>query len=89
MTSRYYKPEEFELLSGAGALSLYHFGDIMVNHYFCKHCGIYPFHDAIENPGTYRVNLGCIEGIDIESLELRLFDGMDTWTYLDRSPGQP
>jgi hypothetical protein len=82
MSSQYYDPDHFEILSGEDDLTFYHWGDVMVNHYFCRHCGIYTFHDAIENPGTGRVNLGCFD-IDLDSLQIRRFDGADTWQYLD------
>lgn len=59
----------------AGALELYRFGSGVAKHYFCKRCGIYPFHETLRMPGHFRVNLGCIEGIDSFSLESRLFDG--------------
>lgn len=75
MTDDYFPPERFRLLSGQQALSLYHFGDHDVNHWFCKHCGIYTFHDGTAEPGKYRVNLGCVEGVDSRNLPLRIFDG--------------
>src|SRR5262245_40968269 len=75
MSRRYYAPSDFKELSGKAELTLYHFGDVMVNHYFCKHCGVYPFHDAIQKPGHYRINLGCVEGVDIFALEIVLLDG--------------
>jgi hypothetical protein len=75
MSSRYIAPDEFEELAGSEALSVYRFGDKMVNHYFCKVCGIYPFHDATSKPGHYRVNLGCIDDLDPLALEIRLLDG--------------
>jgi hypothetical protein len=75
VSARYYPPEDFEELPGAEALSVYRWGDRMVNHYFCKHCGIYPFHDATTAPGHYRINLGCVEGIDTLTLAIELLDG--------------
>jgi hypothetical protein len=75
MSTRYFSPEEFEELTGLESLSLYRFGDHMVNHLFCKTCGVYPFHDATTNPGHYRLNLGCIDGLDVLSLPVRMLDG--------------
>ena len=82
MSRQYYKAEAFELRSGKDSLCVYRFEPEMVNHYFCKHCGIYPFHDGVENPGIYRVNLGCVDEIDPWSLPIKVFDGKDTWKYL-------
>ena len=75
MSSDYIAQSDFEFISGQESLSLYHWGDKDVNHWFCKHCGIYPFHDAIYEPGKYRVNLGCISGLDSRDLEIKQFDG--------------
>ena len=70
-----YFPREAFTLEGKDALAVYIFGDRMMNHYFCKTCGIFPFSDAIENPGRYRVNLGCVDGVDALALEIRSIDG--------------
>lgn len=76
VSARYYEPSEFEIVQGRDDLSLYRWGDKMVNHYFCKHCGIYPFHDGIDDyEGRFRVNLGCVEGIDALALEMKMLDG--------------
>ena len=75
MSSGHIAPKNFQLLTGQDNLSLYHWGDKDVNHWFCKTCGIYPFHDSIYEPGKYRVNLGCVENIDPRELEIRQFDG--------------
>jgi len=74
MSTRYFTPEEMRV-EGRDALALYQWGDMLVNNWFCRNCGIYTFHDAIAKPGHYRVNLGCIEGIDPLSLTIELVDG--------------
>lgn len=75
MSKQTYSANEFTLLSGKDALSTYHWQDHDVNHNFCKHCGIYPFHDTSYEPGNYRVNLGCVEGIEPRELDITQFDG--------------
>ncbi len=72
MSSSY---QPFQELEGADSLSVYRFGDREVNHYFCRTCGIYPFHDVVTTPGHYRVNLGCIDELDPLALDIRLLDG--------------
>lgn len=57
------------------ALGCYEFGAKTAKHYFCKHCGIYTFHESGRKPGHYRVNLGCVEGIDTFALQVEVFDG--------------
>jgi hypothetical protein len=75
MTAEWIPREDLELLEGKEALTLYRFGDVMMNHYFCPRCGIFPFSDMIQQPGHYRINLGCIEGLDPYGLEIALVDG--------------
>lgn len=59
------------------ALGCYQFGNKVAKHYFCKHCGIYTFHESMRAPGNYRVNLGCIDGMDAFSLPRTVFNGRD------------
>lgn len=66
---------ELRIDAKPGALALYQFGSGVAKHYFCKRCGIYPFHETLRKPGHFRVNLGCVEEIDPFSLESQLFDG--------------
>ena len=73
MSDRYYAPESFTL-QVSGELTHYQFGDRDMNHYFCKRCGVHPFSDA-KATGHYRVNLGCVEGVDTFALPIRFIDG--------------
>jgi hypothetical protein len=75
MSEAYWGPQDIELLEGKEGLAVYLWGDRMVNHYFCRTCGIHPFHDTTEKPGWLRINLGCVEGLDPLGLEVRLIDG--------------
>jgi hypothetical protein len=74
MSISYVPPGVIEV-EGLEALTLYRWGDVMVNHWFCRTCGVHPFHDAIERPGHYRVNLGCVDDLDTFSLAIDLVDG--------------
>ena len=58
-----------------GMLGLYQFGAKTAKHYFCKNCGIYTFHETSRKPGYFRVNLGCVDGVDTFALETTVFDG--------------
>lgn len=75
MSKNYILPEDFEFIQGKKELSVYHWGDKDVNHYFCKNCGVYPFHDSIYDPGKYRANLGCVDSLDPRELNILQFDG--------------
>jgi len=75
MTPEAIPPERFHIEAEEGALGLYEFGAATAKHYFCRHCGIYPFHITARVPGHYRANLGCIEGVDPFALDCDVFDG--------------
>jgi len=67
--------EALEIEVRNDALAIYQFGDKTAKHYFCKQCGIYPFHETARFPGKLRVNLGCIDALDPLGMEVSLFDG--------------
>ena len=75
MTVEAFPPERFTIQAEDGALGLYEFGSHTAKHYFCKRCGIYPFHITARQPGHYRANLGCVDGVDPFELEAEVFDG--------------
>jgi hypothetical protein len=58
-------------------LGMYQFGPHRAKHYFCRRCGIYPFHESSRQPGFMRVNLGCVDGIDAFSLPRTVFNGKE------------
>lgn len=59
----------------ADALASYQFGSAVAKHYFCKHCGIYTFHETKRMPGECRINIGCLSGVDVYALPSTVFDG--------------
>jgi hypothetical protein len=67
--------EHFRLLAGEEALSLYQWNTRIAKHYFCGRCGIYTFHRPRMKPQIYRVNVGCLEGVDPFALEVSVQDG--------------
>jgi len=69
------QPENIKFKVENGALGLYQFDTNIAKHYFCKTCGIYPFHQTMRKPGHYRVNLGCIDEIDTSAINVDIFDG--------------
>ncbi len=55
-----------------------------MNHVFCRTCGIAPFttvvsvpadYDGPARPGDYRINLGCVEELDVFALDIKVIDG--------------
>jgi len=70
--------ENFRLVRGEDALALYQFNTNTARHHFCKHCGIYPFHQPRVAPDAYTVNVYCLDGVtddDIAKLDIGTFDG--------------
>lgn len=68
-------PDELQIEAADDALSCYEFGQKLAKHYFCKHCGIYPFNGTMRWPGHYRVNLGCVDGVDTFDLKIEKIEG--------------
>lgn len=75
MTKFTIAPEDIRIDVMGDALVTYEFGSRIAKHHFCRRCGIYPFHQTLRKPGQYRVNIGCIDGIDSTSLPFEVFDG--------------
>jgi len=83
-SAAYLPPEDLEQIEGMSSLALYQFGDKDVNHHFCRTCGICPFvtvaavpptYVGAAKPGYYRINLGCVEGLDVYALDIEIIDG--------------
>jgi len=68
-------PDGLEVVAREGTLSSYKFGTKTATHHFCNRCGIFTFVETRLNPGQYRVNLGCIDEVDIFVLPVIVFDG--------------
>lgn len=77
------EPEHFRLLRGEDHLSLYQFNTRVAKHYFCDVCGIYTFHRPRTKPNIYRVNVGCLEGVDPLSLDVEVNDGASLSTVTE------
>lgn len=75
MTDFTLDPTELKINAEEGILAVYEFGSGIAHHYFCKQCGIYPFHQTMRKKGQYRINLGCLDHVDALSVPYELFDG--------------
>jgi hypothetical protein len=72
----WYVPREaFTLVRGEADLATYQFGTRAARHHFCRVCGVAPFYVARSDPDKIDVNLRCVEGIELDSLEIDTFDG--------------
>src|SRR5574343_56950 len=55
---------KFRLLAGEDSLSEYQFHTHTARHFFCKVCGIYPFHRKRVTPDTFGINVACLDDFD-------------------------
>jgi hypothetical protein len=62
---------DFELLSGEESLTEYRFHTQTARHFFCKICGIYPFHRKRVTPDYLGINVFCLEGPDLAGIPVR------------------
>ncbi len=68
---------DFRLLSGEESLKDYQFGKKRIHHLFCSTCGTESFGRGTGPNGAEMVafNVRCVEGIDLDALPVRHFDG--------------
>lgn len=68
---------QLNLLTEREGMGTYTFNKHAIEHRFCPDCGIHPFAEATAPDGQpmAAVNVRCLEGIDLESLQVRRFDG--------------
>ncbi len=69
--------ENFSLQEGGEALTEYRFNTKTIAHLFCADCGMESFARGRKPDGTemVAVNVRCLEGVDLDSLAPRQFDG--------------
>lgn len=65
----------FRLLAGEDALTDYQFHTHTAHHYFCKVCGIYPFHRKRVTPDYYGINVYCLDDFDPDGIPVRMTVG--------------
>ena len=71
------EPEQFRLLTPADAVTLYQFNTKTAKHYFCPVCGIHSYYIPRSHPDKIDVNVRCLEGVDLQRLTVRLFNGRE------------
>ena len=69
--------QDFRLIQGQEALSVYTFDTGEAKHYFCKHCGIKSFYVPRSHPDGYSVNARCLESGTVRSSTITPFDGQN------------
>jgi hypothetical protein len=66
---------DFELRTGADALTTYRFNTGTARHLFCATCGVKSFYVPRSHPDGYSVNARCLDDGTVEALVVRPFDG--------------
>lgn len=69
--------DKLTIVAGEDQLSLYQWNTRVARHYFCRHCGIYPFHKKRSLPDHYGVNARCLDDFDAASVPTRKAGGKD------------
>jgi hypothetical protein len=69
--------DRFELVRGADALVTYQFGTKVAKHHFCKTCGIHSYYIPRSDPDKVDVNVRCLDGVDVRTLDIKSFDGQN------------
>ncbi|MDW6004187.1 GFA family protein [Vibrio mangrovi] len=67
---------EMRILCGEESLATYQFHTHTAKHYFCKVCGIYPFHRKRVTPDYFGINVYCLDGFDATGIPVRATDGI-------------
>ncbi|MFM1895267.1 MAG: hypothetical protein RLZZ385_341 [Pseudomonadota bacterium] len=75
MTDYVVGPKDIRIKVAGDALGTYVFGTGLAKHHFCRTCGIYTFHQTRRQPGFYRINTGCLDGVDSPNLPFKVYDG--------------
>ena len=73
---RFVPASSFKLLSGEDSLTEYRFNSKVINHLFCKVCGIKSF-AAGKGPNgeTRAINVRCLDDVDVQQIPTRHVDG--------------
>ncbi len=64
------------ILAGVESLTLYQWNTRIARHWFCRTCGVYPFHRKRAAPDHFGVNVGCLENFEASAYPFRMADGL-------------
>ena len=70
-------PDKFKLVSGQDDLHDYQFNKHVIHHLACTNCGVESFARGIAPGGKEMIalNVRCLDGVDLDALKVRKFDG--------------
>jgi hypothetical protein len=78
--------DSLRILSGESELSVYRFNTNTAKHYFCRICGVHPFHRSRFAPERWSVNARCLDDFDVSAYPRTTFDGQN-WERSARAEG--
>lgn len=69
--------EKLRLLTPEDAMATYTFNKHVIEHRFCKTCGIHAYGEGVDPKGhrMAAVNVRCLEGVDLAAIPIQHFDG--------------
>ena len=69
--------EQLRLTTPEDNAATYTFNRHHIKHRFCPRCGIHPYGEGTDPKGnrTAAINVRCVEGIDLEELQVQHFNG--------------
>ncbi|MFC3282652.1 GFA family protein [Litchfieldella rifensis] len=69
--------EQVKFHAQSDSLATYIWGSGEARHYFCRTCGVAPLRRPRLAPEGYSVNVRCLEGVQIEGLDIKPYNGRD------------
>jgi hypothetical protein len=69
--------DQMKLLTDENDVASYKFNKHVIDHHFCKSCGMHPYADGSDGKGNKMaaINLRCIEDLDLEKIPVKHFNG--------------
>ena len=69
-------PDRFTLHTPREAVATYRFNHHVIDHHFCRNCGVAPFAEGQgPNGPMVEINLRCADGVDLDALNVQRYDG--------------
>lgn len=81
----YYTQQQVKVTGSPNTRKAYLWGDKCIEFYHCKSCGCTTHYESVEKNDESRiaVNARIMRPQDITDIPVRIFDGADTWKFLD------
>jgi hypothetical protein len=69
--------DKMKLLTDEKDVATYKFNKHVINHHFCKNCGMQPYAEGVDPKGhkMAAINLRCIEELELETIPVTQFNG--------------